>query len=389
MKYRSHHNIEISEIGLGCYGLSGAYGTPDTKSYKKVIQRAYDMGVNFFDTAASYGDAEEILGEAIAPFRSDVIVSTKIVVGDGLKPNLSAKTIRQSCEGSLRALHTECIDLLQIHFDDPHTGVEETIGTLEALVMSGKIRWYGLGHLSPHKVNTYCDAGNMFSVMFELSAVARDARETILPKCREKGVAGLAFSVTGRGLLSGKYKPGYNFQNSDIRRIDPLFHRKRWESASRVQERLQQVGAKYGKSAIQIGIAWVLAQPGITCALTGPSSILHLAENVRVSEWKFPREELESLESFFRLEDARMRRELHADIQELLQLPLAEDRQQAFKDLVYILETAILLHLVDVGTIMPLFQDVFTLRNNNDESASVKMRETHATLREMITPKGV
>ena len=287
MNYRQHRGVRISEIGLGCYGLGGAYGPANVPAYEKVIQRAFDMGVNYFDTAAAYGNAEELLGKAIAPFRSDVFISTKIAVNNDGQSSLTAQTIRTSCDNSLKALRTDYIDLLQIHYDDPYAGIEEVLGTMEALVMSGKIRRYGIGHLPLNKLTAYCDAGDLFSVMIELNAVAREARDYILPKCRDKGIAALAFSVTGRGMLSGRYRPGHRFPEDDIRRIDPLFQRERWRGALRVRDRLAHVGLRYGKTAIQMGIAWVLAQPGVTVALTGPSSVLHLAENLAISGWKF------------------------------------------------------------------------------------------------------
>lgn len=389
MNYRQHRGIRLSEVGLGCYGLGGAYGPVNVSSYRKVIQRAFDMGVNFFDTAAAYGNAEQLLGEAISPFRDEVIVATKIDVGSDGQSNLTAQSIRQSCEKSLKALDTDYIDLLQIHYDDPHAGIEEVLGTMEALVMAGKIRWYGIGHLPFSKISTYCKAGNLFSVMIELSAVAREARDYILPKCRDNNIAALAFSVTGRGVLSGSYRPGYRFPDDDIRRIDPLFQRERWRGALRVRDKLARVGLRYSKTAIQMGIAWVLAQSGVSVALTGPSSILHLAENLAISGWKFPREELEALESFFRLEDARLRQEQHAGIRSLLLGPLTDDRKQAFRDLVYILETTLLLHLIDEQTVMPLYKDLIQSRTIPEEQALHKMTEIHDYLREIITPKGV
>jgi aryl-alcohol dehydrogenase-like predicted oxidoreductase len=124
MDYREHQEISLSEIRVGCYALSGVYGEVDPRSFQSMIRRAFELGINFYDTAEAYGDAERILGEAIRPFRKQVLVASKVGVKEGVRPNLSREYIRATCESSLTALCTDYIDLYQIHFDDPETPVD-------------------------------------------------------------------------------------------------------------------------------------------------------------------------------------------------------------------------------------------------------------------------
>lgn len=304
MQYREHDGFRISEIGVGCYALSGVYGEKDIQTFRAMLRRAFEVGVNFFDTADAYGDAEQVLGEVIKPYRDRVYLATKVGVKDGTKPDLSPAYVKLACEQSLQRLQTAYIDLYQVHLDDPETPVAETVGALEDLARQGKIRCYGVGHLPLGRVEAYIGAGNVFSVVLELSAAARDARQTLLPLCREHGVGAIAFSATGRGLLAGKYQPGHVFQAGDIRHIDPLFQRERFASGLRIAERLAEIGRRYGRTPVQAAIAWVLSQQGITCALTGPSTIAHLEENAAGSGWPFPPDALEQLEAFLRQEDA-------------------------------------------------------------------------------------
>ena len=206
MEYRKHADFTLSEIGVGCYALSGVYGPKDVDEFKRMLNRAYELGVNFFDTAEAYGDAEQVLGQAVKPYRQEIYVATKVGVKKGVKANLSAEYIRSACEQSLQNLQTDYIDLYQVHFDDPHTPIEETVGAFEELVGKGKIRRYGVGHLPAERMETYCEVGKPFSALMELSAAARYSLKELLPLCRKHGLGTIAFSATGRGLLTGKYK---------------------------------------------------------------------------------------------------------------------------------------------------------------------------------------
>jgi aryl-alcohol dehydrogenase-like predicted oxidoreductase len=369
IKYRLHKEERLSEIGVGCYALSGVYGRKDPAEFQRMIRRAYELGVNYFDTAAAYGDAEQLLGTAVAPFRQEIFLATKIAAGADGTASLSRAAVCRSCEHSLARLQTEIIDLLLVHFDDPQTPVAETVAALDELVQEGKIRHYGVSHLPQERIAAYLQTGDVFAVMMELSAVARESAVRLLPLCRQYSAAGIAFSVTGRGLLTGRFQQETAFPPGDIRRLDPLFQRERLASARRVAGKLADLGQRYGKSPAQTAIAWVLAQPGIVCALTGPSKIAHLEENVGGSDWSLAAADQDELKQFLRGEDVWLAAAQRQSVTHILTTPLPADPQQAFVDLVYALETAVLLAIVTEADIMPLFQELFGLRQTLDDTA--------------------
>lgn len=368
MQYRQHKDMTLSEIGLGCFGLSGAYGPKDTESYKATLQRGFELGINLFDTADAYGEAEQILGEVIQPFRQDVILSTKVGVREGYQPDLSPDYVRDACERSLQALGTDWIDLYHIHFDDPDTPIEDTVLALEGLVQAGKIRYYGLGHLPALRILEYNHIGDPFSVMMELSPVTREAKDEILPLCLAHNLAGIAFSVTGRGLLTGAIHADTKFAAGDIRNIDPLFHQASLQSGLNIARKLAELGAKNGKTQAQAAIAWVLAQPGVTCALTGPSKIAHLEENIGGSGWTFSEEELAEFESDLLAEEIRLLAYQRQAVVDILTSPLKDHVEQAFIDLVYACENTIKLKMIAEQDLMPVFYELIAMRDAMDEN---------------------
>ena len=384
MKFRIHKNLSLSEIGLGCYGLSGAFGSKDSDSYISTIHRAYDLGVNFFDTAEGYGEAERFLGETVKSFRDKIHIATKVGVKEGFKPDLSQKYIQTACENSLIALQTDYLDLYQIHFDDPATPVEETLEALELLVCQGKIRYYGLGHLPLPRIEAYFENGDPFSVLIELSAVARTALDDILPACQARDIGLIAFSVAGRGLLTGKINAETTFEANDIRTIDPLFQRERFSSGLRVEKKMSDIGKKYGKTSVQIAIAWVLTQPGVICALTGPSTIPHLEENLGGSGWKLTTDDYQDLKIFLSEETVHLQKGQRATVAQLLRLKITGEPQKGFTDLIYAIETAVELNLVSEDEIMPQFMELYGLKNSLDQDALIELEQIRNRLKEII-----
>jgi aryl-alcohol dehydrogenase-like predicted oxidoreductase len=366
MKYRTHQGLAISEIGVGCYALGGVYGQVDQPEFQAMLRRAFELGVNFFDTAEAYGDGERVLGKALRPFRQQVLIATKVGVKEGVEPNLSPGYIRSACEASLQALGTDYIDLYQVHFDDPHTPVQETVGALDELVAAGKVRRYGLGHLPLEKVIAYFEAGPVFSILMELSAAERTSLHSLLPLCRDRGAAAIAFSATGRGLLTGRFQEGHTFSPSDLRHMDPLFQRERFHSGLRIAHRLAEMAGKYGRTPAQVALAWVLSRPGIVCALSGPSSIDHLEENARASGWSFDPTDLKDLDVFLDHESAWLKRQQRLSLGHILAGPLPE-ASTAFVDLVYAIETALALGLAREEQLLPLFYELYALRKTLDQ----------------------
>jgi len=378
MKYREHHAESLSEIGIGCYALSGVYGRRETGHFVDIARRAYELGVTFFDTADQYGPAEEILGRAVAPFRDNVWIATKVGVTDEGGFNLSAAHVQASCERSLRRLGTDVIDLYQVHYDDPGTPVEETLGALEKLQTEGKIRYYGVGHLPPPRLECFLTQGNVFSALVELNAASRSGRERTLPLCLKHNAGVIAFSVTGRGLLTGHIGPGHTFEEGDIRRIDPLFQRERLASGLRVADKLRILGNKYGKTPAQVAIGWVLMQPGIICALTGPSTLPHLEENLSASGWRIEPDDMAELDCFFKDEDAWLWDQQIKSVRAILDGEL--DPETGFADLVYVLETLFELSLIAEEEVLPHFEKLWPFRERIDAAALETMRGLQSEL---------
>ncbi|MFP4185611.1 MAG: aldo/keto reductase [Thermoplasmata archaeon] len=355
--------MDISEIGMGCYALSGSYGSVDIENYGSVLNKANKLGVNLFDTAATYGEeAEKILGEVIEPMREDVVVSTKIGVDDEGKPSLSFNEVKEQCENSLNRLRTEYIDIYLVHFDDPNPPVEETVDALEDLKREDKIKHYGVSHLPAERVKEYLEKGNVSFCLMELSPVARKAREELLPLCKEHGAKAIAFSVTGRGILSGEIDENTKFEEGDIREMDPLFKKERFKSALRITREFKDIGEKYDKTPIQVAINWTLSQEGVISALTGPSSLEHLKENVDGSGWELENADLEKIESIIKREDEILEEREPQILKKILEKPLHKDTSRAYSDLIYVMEVAIERNMTEEKDILPIYRKLLTER---------------------------
>jgi aryl-alcohol dehydrogenase-like predicted oxidoreductase len=386
MKYRTHRGVKVSEVGIGCYALTGVYGDKDPEEFARMLRRAVELGVTFFDTAEAYGEAERLLGQVLRDRRDDIVLATKVGIRGGLKPNLSAEYLARACDESLIRLQTEMIDLYQVHFDDPETPVEETVEALEGLAAAGKIRHYGLGHLPTERIERYCKHGKPFSILMELSAVARHSRKELLPLCAAHEIGAVAFSATGRGILTGRFGEGQSFDSKDIRSVDPLFQRERFASALRTADRLGELGQRYGKTMVQVAVAWVLAQPQVLCALAGPSTVAHLEENLGGTGWSMSHEDLEELEQLFAREDACLAEEQERSIRRILRAETMTDASAAFVDLVYAIETSVELDLTSVTEVMPLFREVYAMRGRLGADSIAKLVDLRGQLQELILP---
>lgn len=384
MEYREHNGLRLSRIGVGSYSLSGVFGPKDMKEYGKMIKRAYELGVNFFDTADAYGEAEEVLGRLLQPFCREVILLTKVGVKHGPKANLSYDYIKTACESSLRNLRTEYIDINTVHFDDPATPVEETVRALEELVKAGKIRKYGLGHLPGARVKEYINKGNVYSVLMELSAVARKASREVLPFVKKNNLAGIAFSVTGRGLLTGKITKNSRFEAGDLRRQDPQFQKEKFTFSLEVQQKLAEIGKRKGMSSAQVAIAWVLAQDGIVTALTGPSTEEHLEENIGGGRESLSPAELAEINHFIEEKEEWLANAEKKTLQKILDGDLPADNDQAFVDLVYCLETILVNQYLEEAEIMPVFYRLFSLKAKPDHVKNGEIKEIQKTVGAML-----
>lgn len=348
--------LPLSKLGYGCYALGGAYGHKiEITRATELIHLAYDMGIRFFDTADQYG-TEAVLGKALGSLRPKVAIATKV----GAKGGLTRKNILASCEASLKRLQTDYIDLYQVHYDDPAVSVEEVVETLEFLKAMGKIRHYGIGHLPLDKTLQYLELGQPQTVLAEMNAASLDRYQELRPLQQEHDFAIIAFSVTGQGLLTGTLPPAPRFTETDIRRLDPLFKRSKLASALRIQEKLAAVGRQINATPAQTAIAWVLGNPGVAAALTGPTDPGHLRENCAALDIRLDFRLQKEIDEFIRREGQLLHASIAQEMEAILSNP-APDSNRLKEDLVYVLEHSLERGLIPYQTGVDLFRQLLQL----------------------------
>ena len=244
--------------------------------------------------------------------------------------NLSKNHVLSACI-HLKRMKTDYLDLYQVHYDDPGAPVSQVVEVLEQLKKQGKIRQYGVGHLPLDKTRQYLEYGRPLSVLAEMSPVALNRYQELRPLQERCGFGIIAFSVTGRGLLTGKSGPNCRFAPGDIRSKDPLFMRLKLASGLRVMEKLAQLGRNYSASPAQVAIAWVLSRPGVKVALTGPTDPAHLKENCGAMQLNLDPADLEEISAFIRSENRALQAQILQDIQEITRKPLKPDPAEAAK----------------------------------------------------------
>ncbi|QVK17912.1 aldo/keto reductase [Mycoplasmatota bacterium] len=334
-------NLPISKIGYGCYALSGAYGNQMSHSEKMtLINQAYDLGITYYDTASSYDDTESILGETLKSKRHNVTFASKVGM-DGVKANLTKQGIIKSCENSLKNLKTDYIDIYQVHYNDPNTPISETIAGFEQLKKDGKIRYYGIGHLPIYETIEYLKNGNVSTILAEMSAISLFRYRELEPLLSNYDFRMVAFSVTGRGMLSGKITTDTKFDKDDIRSIDPLFKRNKLKFGINIANNLKLIGEKHHKTAVQMAIAWVLQKKGILTALIGPTKYEHLKENTEILNHQLSNKTMNDIEIMLEKEQKLLDKCLKDDVECILNQSMCTNYNQLYEDLVYVLEYCI------------------------------------------------
>ncbi|PKK58960.1 aldo/keto reductase [Rhizophagus irregularis] len=298
--------VKISVIGLGCMGMSEFYGSSDEQENIKVLNRALELGCNFWDTSDAYGcGANEILISKILKDRRDeVFICTKfgIVRDSNVKfvgvSNVSGKPeyARQACENSLKRLEIDCIDLYYQHRVDPETPIEDTVGTLAELVKEGKIKYIGLSECSAETLRRAHKVHPISAVQIEYSPWTLDIETNgIMETCRELGITIVAYGALGRGFLTGKFRSIDDFDPDDIRRNHPRFQAETFAKNLELADKFSEFASKKGLTSSQLCLAWVLAQSDNIVAIPGTRKIKYLEENLEAAKIQLSPEELSEI----------------------------------------------------------------------------------------------
>jgi aryl-alcohol dehydrogenase-like predicted oxidoreductase len=278
--------LEVSELGLGCMGMSQSYGEADETESVKTIHRALELGVTFFDTAEVYGPFinEELLGVALARRRREVVIATKfgfkIVDGKSIGLDSRPAHLREAVEGSLRRLGTDHVDLLYQHRVDPQVPIEDVVGAMAELVHEGKVRYLGLSEAGESTIRRAHAVHPLSAVQSEYSLWERNLEPRIIPLLRELGIGLVPFAPLGRGFLSGSARRAEEYPEGDFRRGDPRFAGENFESNMRAASAVRDLAAKKNATPAQIALAWLLHKGEDIVPIPGTKRRAYLEENV-------------------------------------------------------------------------------------------------------------
>ena len=313
-RYLGKEKFQVSALGLGCMGMSFAYGGAEESQAINTIHAAVDMGVTFLDSAEVYGpfDNEVLVGKAIKGIRDKVQIATKfgfriLPTGQGLERMAGVDSrpehIREAVEGSLKRLNIETIDLLYQHRVDPAVPVEEVVGTMADLVKEGKIRHIGLSEVSAQTLRRACKVHPIAAVQTEYSLWTREPEGGILKACRELGVGFVPYSPLGRGFLTGKITDPSLFAADDFRRNLPRFQAETMRKNQQLLDHLQQVAGRYDATLAQMALAWVMSKGEDIVPIPGARKINHLRDNAAAADIMLSPEDILTIDHIFAAEN--------------------------------------------------------------------------------------
>jgi aryl-alcohol dehydrogenase-like predicted oxidoreductase len=300
-------NLEVSTIGLGCMGMSFGYGPPkDKQEMISLIRAAVDRGVTFFDTAEVYGPFtnEELVGEALAPFRERVVIATKF----GFKPASSGESrwseldsrpehIKEVAEASLKRLRTDVIDLFYQHRVDPDVPIEDVAGAVKDLIQAGKVKHFGLSEPGVQTIRRAHAVQPVTAVQNEYSLWWREPETEVLPTLEELGIGFVPYSPLGRGFLTGKMNENTTFDSSDFRTMLPRFTPEARKTNQALVDLLGEIAKRKKATPAQIALAWLLAQKSWIVPIPGTTKLKRLEENIGAVEIELTPDDLREIEN--------------------------------------------------------------------------------------------
>jgi aryl-alcohol dehydrogenase-like predicted oxidoreductase len=301
-------NLEVSAIGLGCMGMSFSYGPPkDKKEMISLIRKAVELGITFFDTAEVYGPFtnEDLVGEALAPFRKQVVIATKFgfdLSGSDHRPGAAAlnsqpEHIKQAVEGSLKRLKIQSIDLLYQHRVDPNVPIEETAGAVKELIQAGKVKHFGLSEAGVKTIRRAHAVQPVTALQSEYSLWWREPEVEVLPALEELGIGFVPFSPLGKGFLTGAINENTKFDDTDFRKSVPRFDAENRKANQALVDVIGKFAAQKKVTPAQVALAWLLAQKPWIVPIPGTTKLHRLQENIGAVVVQLSPEDLRELES--------------------------------------------------------------------------------------------
>lgn len=302
-KRKLGQGLEVSEIGLGCMGMSFGYGeVHDIKPMKELMHEAVDLGITFFDTAEVYGPYinEELVGQALKPFKNRVVIATKfgfeIQDGKSIGLNSRPEQIRKVAEASLKRLQVDTIDLFYQHRVDPQVPIEDVAGTIKDLIQEGKVKHFGLSEVGVEMIRRAHAVQPVTALQSEYSLFWREPEQQILPVLEELGIGFVPFSPLGKGLLTGKIDTSTSFSQNDFRSTVPRFSEENLKKNLSLVEVVMQFAREKNCEPSQIALAWVLAQKSWIVPIPGTTKINRLQENAGAVNVSLSPEDLQKID---------------------------------------------------------------------------------------------